>query len=119
MGAMVKTDRTTATSTRKIERTPLPTCVKPQLVALVKAVPDGRAAFNLIQNASDTGLGSLVFFLFDLLFLDGENLMALPLVDRKARLEAFLVGAPESLRYKPSPDRPRPGLPPIGLRTRS
>jgi bifunctional non-homologous end joining protein LigD len=34
-----------------------------------------------------------------LLFLDGENLMALPLLDRKARLEAILVRAPESLRY--------------------
>jgi DNA ligase D-like protein (predicted ligase) len=62
-------------------------------------LPDGRTAFNLIQNAGDTGEGSLIFFLFDLLFLDGENLMALPLVDRKVRLEAFLVGAPESLRY--------------------
>ena len=27
---------------------------------------DGRTAFNLIQNATDTGGGSLVFFLFDL-----------------------------------------------------
>src|SRR5258705_8931823 len=50
---------------------------------LCGVLPDGRTAFNLIQNASDTGQGSLVFFLFDLLFLDGENLMALPLVDRK------------------------------------
>jgi DNA ligase D-like protein (predicted ligase) len=61
--------------------------------------PDGRTAFNLIQNASDTGEGSLIFFLFDLLFLDGENLMALPLVDRKARLEKLLAGAPDLLRY--------------------
>src|SRR5580704_1826636 len=59
-------------------------------------LPDGRAAFNLIQNASDS---ALIFFLFDLLFLDGEKLMVPPLVDRKIRLEAFLVGAPESLRY--------------------
>src|SRR5947207_7688546 len=66
---------------------------------LCGVLPDGRTAFNLIQNASDTGGGSLIFFLFDLLFLDGDNLMALPLVDRKIRLEAFLVGAPESLRY--------------------
>jgi ATP-dependent DNA ligase len=36
---------------------------------LCGVLPDGRAAaFNLIQNASDTGQGSLVFFLFDLLF---------------------------------------------------
>jgi ATP-dependent DNA ligase len=62
-------------------------------------LPDGRTAFNLIQNATDTGEGSLVFFLFDLLHLDGENLTALPLVDRKTRLASLLNGAPKSLRY--------------------
>ena len=62
-------------------------------------LPDGTTAFNLIQNATDTGEGSVVFFLFDLLFLDGENLMALPLVERKARLASLLNGAPECLRY--------------------
>jgi len=66
---------------------------------LCGVLPDGKTAFNLIQNASDTGQGSLVFFLFDLLFLDSEDLRDLPLVDRKIRLEAFLVGAPEMLRY--------------------
>src|ERR1700758_1303170 len=66
---------------------------------LCGVLPDGRTAFNLIQNATDTGEGSLVFFLFDLLFLDGENLTALPLVDRKARLASLLKGAPNSLRY--------------------
>ena len=59
---------------------------------------DGRT-FNLIQNATDTGQGSLVFFLFDLLFLNGENLTALPLIDRKARLESLLKSAPACLRY--------------------
>jgi ATP-dependent DNA ligase len=61
--------------------------------------PDGTTAFNLIQNATDTGEGSLVFFLFDLLHLDGENMTALPLVDRKTRLASLLHGAPNSLRY--------------------
>ena len=51
------------------------------------------------RNRGDRGEGSLNFFLFDLLFLDGEDLRSLPLMDRKARLEAFLVGVPESLRY--------------------
>src|SRR5437763_14053356 len=83
---------------------------------LCGVLPDGKTAFNLIQNASDTGEGSLIFFLFDLLFLDGEDLRSLPLVDRKVRLEAFLVGAPESPIYRP-PDRPRPGFPPAGLPT--
>jgi len=66
---------------------------------LCGVLPDGKTAFNLIQNATDTGQGSLVFFLFDLLFLDGEDLIASPLVERKARLTALLTGAPEWLRY--------------------
>src|SRR5580700_8616581 len=66
---------------------------------LCGVLPDGRTAFNLIQNASDSGRGSLVFFVFDLLFLDGEDLMDMPLVERKTRLEALLIGAPDSIRY--------------------
>jgi bifunctional non-homologous end joining protein LigD len=66
---------------------------------LCGVLPDGRTAFNLIQNASDTGQGSLVFFLFDLLFIDGEDMTALPLADRKDRLKALLNGAPPSLQY--------------------
>jgi bifunctional non-homologous end joining protein LigD len=66
---------------------------------LCGVLPDGRTAFNLIQNATDAGQGSLVYFVFDLLFLDGEDIRDLPLGDRKRRLEAFLVGAPEWLRY--------------------
>src|ERR1700719_3703726 len=66
---------------------------------LCGVLPDGRTAFNLIQNATDTGEGSLVFFLFDLLHLDGENLTALPLVERKTRLASLLKTAPACLRY--------------------
>ena len=44
---------------------------------------DSRTAFNLIQNATDIAEARLVFFLFDLLFLDDEDLTALPLVDHK------------------------------------
>ena len=43
--------------------------------------------------------GGLVFFVFDLLFLDGELVAQLPLADRKIRLEAFLIGAQERLQY--------------------
>src|ERR1700682_773768 len=31
---------------------------------LCGVLPDGRTAFNLIQNATDNGQGSLIFFLF-------------------------------------------------------
>jgi hypothetical protein len=40
----------------------------------------GLAVHQLIQNATDTGEGSLVFFLFDMLHLEGEDLTSLPLV---------------------------------------
>jgi DNA ligase D-like protein (predicted ligase) len=66
---------------------------------LCGVLPDGRTAFNLIQNALEHGDASLVYFVFDLLFLDGEDLTSLALVDRKTRLEAFLVGARDSIRY--------------------
>jgi bifunctional non-homologous end joining protein LigD len=53
---------------------------------LCGVLPDGRTAFNLIQNAMEHGGASLVYFVFDLLYLDGEDLTGLPLVDRKTRL---------------------------------
>jgi bifunctional non-homologous end joining protein LigD len=62
--------------------------------------PDGTTSFSLIQNASDTGNGeALVFFLFDLLHLDGEALSASPLTVRKERLRALLSGVPSSLQF--------------------
>jgi len=87
---------------------------------LCGVMPDGRTAFNLIQNATDTGEGAaLVFFLFDLLFLDGENLMALPLLERKARLATLVNGAANSLRYNDHQIWTWRGVSPISLRTRS
>src|ERR1700726_4163081 len=56
--------------------------------------PDGIPSFSMIQAASDSGnAASLVFFLFDLLYLDGEDLKALPLIERKTRLAALLSNA--------------------------
>jgi bifunctional non-homologous end joining protein LigD len=67
---------------------------------LCGVLPDGRTDFSLIQNAADTrSSGSLVFFLFDLLFLDGEDLRALPLIERKDRLKTLLANAPSRLQF--------------------
>ena len=53
--------------------------------------PDGITSFSMIQAASDSGnAAALVFFLFDLLYLDAEDLCARPLQERKARLDAVL-----------------------------
>jgi ATP-dependent DNA ligase len=49
--------------------------------------PDGKTSFSLIEAASDPGnADALVFFLFDLLYLDGEVISAAPLHERKERL---------------------------------
>src|SRR5437762_3320172 len=62
--------------------------------------PDGTTSFSLIQNASDTGNSdALVFFLFDLLHLDGEVIAPMPVTERKERLRALLSGASSPLHF--------------------
>jgi DNA ligase D-like protein (predicted ligase) len=62
--------------------------------------PDGRTSFSMIQTASDSGnAAALVFFLFDLLHLDGETISAAPLRVRKERLRNLLSNAGTPLQY--------------------
>ena len=62
--------------------------------------PDGVTSFSMIQAASDSGnAAALVFFLFDLLHLDGEDLCPRSLIERKARLAALLSDARSPLHY--------------------
>jgi DNA ligase D-like protein (predicted ligase) len=62
--------------------------------------PDGITSFSMIQLASDSGnAAALVFFLFDLLYLDGEDLGVRPLIERKARLAALLSNVSSPLHY--------------------
>jgi ATP-dependent DNA ligase len=61
---------------------------------------DGITSFSIVQLASDSGnAAALVFFLFDLLHLDGEDLCLRPLIERKERLAALLANAPSALHY--------------------
>ena len=41
----------------------------------------------------------LVYFIFDLLHLDGDNVSARPLIERKSRLAALLSGVAQPLHY--------------------
>jgi bifunctional non-homologous end joining protein LigD len=69
----------------------LPDCmIDGEAVALdAHGVPD----FSALQAALSEGQSEkLVFFAFDLLFVEGEDLRALPLRDRKARLQELLDG---------------------------
>ena len=62
--------------------------------------PDGVTSFALIQNAAERRAGAdLVYFVFDLLYLDGRNLMPLVLADGKASLAALLERREHATRY--------------------
>jgi bifunctional non-homologous end joining protein LigD len=61
---------------------------------------DGITSFSMIQLASDAGnAAGLVFFLFDLLYLDNEDLTKRPLTERKVRLAALLAAMGSPLQY--------------------
>jgi bifunctional non-homologous end joining protein LigD len=61
---------------------------------------DGVPVFSRLQAAMDEGrTDQLVFFAFDLLFLNGAKTAALPLVERKARLQRLLRKTINGLRY--------------------
>ncbi len=42
----------------------------------------GRSDFQLLQNYARTGAGNLVYYVFDILYLDGRDLRSLPLSER-------------------------------------
>lgn len=60
----------------------------------------GRTNFQMLQNSfkkkNDT---QLRYYIFDILYLNGRDLMSLPLIERKEILKRTLAGCPESIIY--------------------
>lgn len=61
--------------------------------------PDGRSSFQALQGALKTAPATIDYYAFDLLELDGEDLTGLPLIERKARLQAILPKKGAHIRY--------------------
>src|SRR5947209_18287583 len=61
--------------------------------------PDGTTSFSLMQAATEGEGDRLVYFAFDLLHQDGEDLLLKPLLERKERLAEVLKGASIGLQY--------------------
>jgi bifunctional non-homologous end joining protein LigD len=63
----------------------------------------GRPSFQVLQGF-DMGLvrPSIVFYAFDLLRLNGQDLRSLPTEERKARMAALLKRPPVDIRYSAS-----------------
>lgn len=51
---------------------------------------EGKSEFQLLQNWQKSGTGELVYYVFDILWLNGYNLMELPLYERKNILQQIL-----------------------------
>lgn len=67
---------------------------------MVVADENGVADFQALQNAFDTEHDEqLTYYLFDLLYLDGQDLRQVPLQERRATLEKLLAKAPDALHY--------------------
>ncbi len=65
-------------------------------------LPDGRTSFQALQNVFAAGARRpLAYFVFDLLFLDGEALSDRPLAERKAALFGLLGEGRGIVRYSP------------------
>jgi DNA ligase D-like protein (predicted ligase) len=61
---------------------------------------DGITSFSMIQAASDAGnADGLVYFIFDLLHLDGDDVSIRPLIERKSRLAELLSSVAPPLHY--------------------
>ena len=62
--------------------------------------PDGLSDFGALQSELATGRSDkLVFYAFDLLYVDGYDLRDAPLLARKQALDAILTGAPKRFLY--------------------
>jgi bifunctional non-homologous end joining protein LigD len=59
---------------------------------------NGKPDFQGLRSALGRDTDRLHYYAFDLLFLDGGDLRAEPLLERKVRLKALLRDAPEQLQ---------------------
>jgi bifunctional non-homologous end joining protein LigD len=70
-----------------LKELPLDAVVDGEVTALD---PEGKPSFQDLQNYQRTGKGNLVYYVFDLLWLNGRDLRGWPLAKRKTALAAIL-----------------------------
>lgn len=76
----------------------LPDCILDGEVVALNA--KGETDFSALQAAlSDERTDKLIYYVFDLLAVEDEDLREQPQIERKARLEELLKDAPDRIRY--------------------
>lgn len=68
---------------------------------------EGKASFQNLQNYINLGQGNIVYFVFDVLYLDGHDLRGVPLEKRKEILKETL---PQSNLVRISEEIPQSGI---------
>jgi bifunctional non-homologous end joining protein LigD len=58
----------------------------------------GISDFGALQNWRSDADGQLIFYVFDILWYDGKNLMGLPLIQRQAILQSILPAGDDHIR---------------------
>ncbi|TLV03265.1 DNA ligase D [Dyadobacter luticola] len=67
---------------------------------IVVVKEDGHSDFNALQNWRSEADGQLIYYVFDILWLDGKDLTGLPLSDRKVILQNIVTeDSPAKLGY--------------------
>ena len=61
--------------------------------------PNGRSSFQLLQSYGKTKKTSLIYYVFDLLSLDGTDFRSRPLLERRKQLATLLKKAPDNIRF--------------------
>jgi bifunctional non-homologous end joining protein LigD len=82
---------------RAVGRLPAGTALLDGEVAAV--LPSGETSFQALQKRGSPGAVPQVYFVFDLLHLDGWDLRQVKLEDRKETLRRLLESAPPALRF--------------------
>ena len=59
----------------------------------------GRPSFQLLQGYGKSKRSPIVYYAFDLVFLDGTDLRSRPLIERRKLLEKLLKKAPDNIRF--------------------
>ncbi|MHB0958532.1 MAG: DNA ligase D [Pirellulaceae bacterium] len=67
---------------------------------IVVMQPDGTTSFQALQNAFQVGRSvPFLFYVFDILYLNGYDLTSAPIEDRKALLRQIIPTTSETLKY--------------------
>ncbi len=79
-----------------LEKLPFDAVFDGEIVALDEA---GKIDFQQLQSWQKTGKGTLIYYVFDIIWLQGYSLVDIPLIERKRILQLLLQGAGDTIRY--------------------